>query len=50
MEVTDFERGEHGVGFADNANDDGTLLDCFLRVLDLEDAALGRARRVLMIH
>lgn len=28
---------------ADNTNDDGTLLDSFLCVLDLEDAALWRA-------
>ena len=38
--MTCLERGEDGVGFADDADDDGALLDGFLRVLDLEDAAL----------
>ena len=45
----DLERGEHGVGFADDADDDGALLDCFLRVLDLEDAAVGGAGGVLVV-
>ena len=31
---------EDSVGFADDTDDDGALLDCFLCVLDLEDAAL----------
>ena len=35
------ECGEYGVGFADDADDDRTLLHGFLCVLDLEDAALG---------
>ena len=37
------------MGFADDADDDGALLDCFLRVLDLEDAALGGAGGVLVV-
>lgn len=31
------------MGFADDTDDDGTLLNSFLCVLDLEDAALRRA-------
>jgi hypothetical protein len=31
------------MSLADNANDDGTLLDGFLGVFDLEDTALRRA-------
>lgn len=37
------EGGEDGVGLADDAYDDGTLLDCFLGIFDLEDAALRGA-------
>lgn len=31
------------MGLADNANDDGALLDSFLGIFDLEDTALRRA-------
>jgi len=34
------EGGEDGVGFADYADDHGTLFDGFLCILDLEDTAL----------
>lgn len=36
-------RCEDSVGFADDADDHGTLLDGFLCIFDLEDTALGRA-------
>lgn len=36
------------MGFADDADDDGTLLDGFLCIFDLEDSALGRALRLLV--
>lgn len=44
----DLHCGEDGMGLADNANDDRTLLDGFLGIFDLEDTALRRAgeRRV----
>jgi hypothetical protein len=35
------EGSEDGMCLADDSDDDGTLLDGFLRVLDLEDATLG---------
>lgn len=37
------EGGQNGVCLADNSNDYRTLLDGFLCILDLEDAALRRA-------
>ena len=38
-----FEGGEDGVGFGDDADDNGALFHGFLGVFDLEDAALGGA-------
>lgn len=35
--------GEDGMCLADNSNNDGSLLDGFLGVFDLEDATLWRA-------
>lgn len=35
-----FESDQHGVGFANDAHHDGALLDCFLGIFHLEDAAL----------
>lgn len=37
------QSSKHSMCLADNTHYDGTLLDGFLGVLDLEDAALGRA-------
>lgn len=39
------EGGKDGVGFADDAHDDGALLYGLLCVLNLEDTALGGAGR-----
>lgn len=43
MCLTDLDGGEHGVGLGDYADDDGTLLDGFLGIFDLEDTTLRRA-------
>lgn len=44
--AADLDCGEDGVRLADNSNDDGTLLDSFLGIFDLEDTALRRAGEV----
>ena len=44
--AADLDCGEDGVRLADDANDDGTLLDGFLGIFDLEDTALRRAGEV----
>jgi hypothetical protein len=46
---SDLQRSEYGMSFADDAHNDGALLHCFLRVFDLEDAALGRAVPLLVL-
>lgn len=38
-----FQGHEYGMSATDYANNDGALLNGFLGVFDLEDAALGRA-------
>lgn len=40
---SNLQGGEDSMGLADDAYDDGTLLDGFLCVFDLEDTALWRA-------
>ena len=37
------ESYEHAMGLGGEADGGGTLLDCFQRIFDLEDAALGGA-------
>ena len=44
------QRSEHGMCLAHDTHDDGALLDGFLRVLDLEDAALGGAADIISQH
>jgi hypothetical protein len=41
--AADLDCGEDGVSLADDANNDGTLLDGFLGVFDLKDTTLRRA-------
>jgi len=41
--AADLDCGEDGVRLADDANNDGTLLNSFLGIFDLEDTALRRA-------
>ena len=43
------EGDEDGVRLADEPDDDGTLLERFLGVLDLEDAALGGAAPIASV-
>lgn len=44
------DRREHGMCLADYSYHDGTLLDCFLCIFDLEDTTLGReGHRIVVV-
>ena len=40
---------EHGVGFAGDTDDDGTLFDCFGGIFDLKNPALRRAGEIMRL-
>ena len=48
--VTHLDCCKHRMGLADNSHNHGTLLDCLLRVFDLEDATLWReSHRIVVV-